>query len=109
MRVFKLEAPPWLPALIGHYKTVLAGGGSKTWDRDDIRMVKIEFVYTGQGDGWSIFEQTYPHSVGGSCTRDGREILDSTDFNKAEAAEVCHKMNTAQMPGFEFVSMTLRD
>jgi hypothetical protein len=95
--------PDWLDKQIASYEAVLRGDQGETCDRDDIKMVKITFTYTGEGDGWSIFEREYAHSVSGSCDRNGRTEYESYDFSKSQAAELCHRMNCDQMPGFAWV------
>lgn len=102
--------PEWLGSLIRHYIAVLAGKRGLEWSRDDIRMVKVEFAYTGRGDGWSEFERHYPHSVSGSMTRpDGSMLLESYDFSAASAAQLCHDMNCGKLPNFEYLGSSERD
>lgn len=105
------DTPEWMPLLMDHYEAVLAGEFGRTWDRDDIRMVKVEFSYSGEGDGWREFEKHYPHSVSGSTIpEDGKPtVFESYDFSNAQAAELCHDMNCGKLPGFSWVRSTFRD
>jgi hypothetical protein len=100
----------WAEKLVRHYTAVLNNHEGLTWDRADIRVVKVEVAYRGDGDAWSIFERDYPHSVSGSTQRqDGATILESYDFNASDAAELCHRININKMPGFEYLGSTERD
>lgn len=105
------DRPGWLVLLICHYEAVLAGKVGQTWERDDIRMVKVEFSYNGEGDGWSEFEKYYPHSVSSATIpEDGKPtVYVSYDFSKAQAAELCHDMNCGKLPGFSWVGSSFRD
>lgn len=103
------DAPQWLTETIEHYEAILAGKKGLTWDRDDIRMVKVEIGYTGTGDAWSEFERYYPHAVSGMTQEPSRQVLESYDFSKSQAAELCHRINIGELPGFEFIRSTGRD
>lgn len=95
--------PEWMQREMDHFRAVLCGERGATWNRDDMIQVGVRVKYCGAGDGWSEFERHYPHAVSGSFEKDGVTILESFDFNKSAAAELCHQCNIGTLPDFEWV------
>jgi len=102
-------APDWLAPELDHLEKILSGTIGRVVERERIRMMRVEFAYRGEGDGWSIFERSHAHSISGAREDGNRTIYDSYDFNGEEAAQLFIEMAAGRYPGFEFVSSEPRE
>ncbi len=103
------DPAPWLEPMMAHYRAVLAGEQSRVTLLDDVQMVRVEVAYSAAGDAWSIFERYHPHAVSHAKEEEGRTVLTSYDFSRAEARKLEQSIAAGELPGFTFVGTSERD
>lgn len=71
------DMPPWISTTLTGLRAVLAGiPALGKVDHRDYQPVTLRVAYHGKGDGWSEFEQTWPHDVSGQDNGGPQPVLE---------------------------------